>query len=776
MSSGSDKMMKSFIVVLVILTSGHSVECFNDTCDYDYRAKQYLCGDVCLENYQPCDCGDQRITEGWSYGIKEYCCAPASACTRTQTGANCSSGEVLDWDSPVPCNATGRCFNDVLTSQNLHWTYSKYTCPDKCIDWREMCLGVSFCAGDEEACGPQLRCPASDFRPVTSITKYNMSTIPVRYYCYRDRDFKKIQNNGSYELIDRADEDLPVSSVISAKSINYTAAMAPCTYSGNADFICNEYCKSPYEWCNAKYERIYCSDSGVWMSDPVLCSHPTFWRDRSCNLFLYAEFYPGLRCTGAIKHCYYPQGIPQRNYHTTCRDKSDRVFQVGEPCPDTPDNICWESCDMPGPGCSACGKNTTYFRCPQSQQCIHPSLKCDSHPQCLMGEDENLKECLKQYQKNYGIIENEGTKYTHKISQYATFRCPRKFYPNLETFAIACDKNPECLNNEDEKDCNQPSAFIKYSLASIAAIYLIMKYGRKLYRKLFQHKTHKVFKSRFNESNIIRDYFAKHDEDVEALEEFNCLMLNTIFTKTSDETKVMGKHIYALEEGKHNGDKNAIFACMHRTMDPLIMKTVIDSQFKGMTEKTIEFLEESCCCGRWITACLDNIRSHEWLTDLLNAIMRLVKIELQFLDVVKDTFLTYSLYKIVGGHQAILDFPTEFSVVVVLCLAASVVVPVVFATLHLVVHNPFLIVTTSDNQQTGWRRAAMTLVCCCLSFLNPIVLVNNYERAKEKTRKMAKAMDKNTTQQMKKTKEIKEQWTSFVRIEHGNILSMLQFQ
>ena len=62
----------------------------------------------------------------------------------------------------------------------------------------------------------------------------------------------------------------------------------------------------------------------------------------------------------------------------------------------------------------------------------------------------------------------------------------------------------------------------------------------------------------------------------------------------------------------------------------------------------------------------------------------------------------------------------------------------------------------------------MTLVCCCLSLLNPILLVNNYEGAKEKTRKMAKAMDKNIIQQKKKNKEIKEQWTSFVRIENGN--------
>ena len=59
---------------------------------------------------------------------------------------------------------------------------------------------------------------------------------------------------------------------------------------------------------------------------------------------------------GTIKHCYYPQGLPPEgwkydSYPTTCKDKSDRVFQVGEPCADTPDNICWESCDKPGPDC-----------------------------------------------------------------------------------------------------------------------------------------------------------------------------------------------------------------------------------------------------------------------------------------------------------------------------------------------------------------------------------------------------------------------------------------
>ena len=137
-------MKKCFIPVLVILTCGLSVECFNDTCDHD--GGQYLCGDVCLNNPQPCYCGGQNITRGFSSA--KYCCAPASACTRTQTGASCSSGEVLSFSSHTPCKSTGRCFSDVITSQHLHYNYAKYTCQDKCINLEDMCRGVIFCAND----------------------------------------------------------------------------------------------------------------------------------------------------------------------------------------------------------------------------------------------------------------------------------------------------------------------------------------------------------------------------------------------------------------------------------------------------------------------------------------------------------------------------------------------------------------------------------------------------------------------------------------------------
>ena len=139
-----------------------------------------------------------------------------------------------------------------------------------------MCQGL-LCAGDEEACGPQLRCPKY-------VTQYNMPTIPFRYYCYHDNDIKKIQNNGSYDLLDRSDEDLSIR-VTRNQSINYKAVLTPCTdRDGDAGFECNGQCWHTAFWCNDKRDG-FCDHSGVRRNDPRLCLEPTtFWQEINCKL------------------------------------------------------------------------------------------------------------------------------------------------------------------------------------------------------------------------------------------------------------------------------------------------------------------------------------------------------------------------------------------------------------------------------------------------------------------------------------------------------------
>ena len=76
----------------------------------------------------------------------------------------------------------------------------------------------------------------------------------------------------------------------------------------------------------------------------------------------------------------------------------------------------------------------------------------------------------------------------------------------------------------------------------------------------------------------------------------------------------------------------------------------------------------------------------------------------------------------------------------------------------------------SLDKVTGLRRAMAIPFCFLLSFINPILLVIFYESAKEKTRMMAKQMDKNVTIQMKEEKLFKSQYVSFMKIELGMII------
>ena len=96
----------------------------------------------------------------------------------------------------------------------------------------------------------------------------------------------------------------------------------------------------------------------------------------------------------------------------------------------------------------------------------------------------------------------------------------------------------------------------------------------------------------------------------------------------------------------------------------------------------------------------------------------------------------------------------------------SVSMPIVFATLHLAIHNPWM-VSKSRLERTG-----LISLFSVLSFLNPIILVNAYEDAKEKTRKLAQSLDASFSQQKKKLKCIKSQWSTFIKIELGIIIKV----
>ena len=72
--------------------------------------------------------------------------------------------------------------------------------------------------------------------------------------------------------------------------------------------------------------------------------------------------------------------------------------------------------------CVAC-TNEDYYKCKQSNQCVHPSLRCDGFKQCKEGEDE--ENCFEEYKK--------------ELRKEASFVC--KNFLNYTTLARVCDGN-----------------------------------------------------------------------------------------------------------------------------------------------------------------------------------------------------------------------------------------------------------------------------------------------------------------------------------------------
>ena len=183
-------------------------------------------------------------------------------------------------------------------------------------------------------------------------------------------------------------------------------------------------------------------------------------------------------------------------------------------------------------------------------------------------------------------------------------------------------------------------------------------------------------------------------------------------------------------------------------------------------DKIVTYME-TIFCGTWITWIQDKIITTDWLSELIDTVMAIVRIVSNFTDMFKDTFLTVTLMVILGGPLEVLSHPAQFTSVVVLTLSASILVPLVTSSLHLVSNNPGMI-----HSFTGVRGSVVIVIHLACSFLNPLMLINRYETAKEKIRIMTKRsyQDSRVPRMIQQCRLIKMQLTEFWKIELGRYL------
>ena len=553
-------------------------------------------------------------------------------------------------------------------------------------------------------------------------------------------------------------------------------------------------------------------------NDPALCQHPRVWADVPCSVN-YNDGrgrYYGLRCSGKIMTCVLPwytkdNGEPGSGELTQCPDKSDQIFNSSLKCSEhlkqhsdfhtqkfcnenytiynntvrnetdiqtelictnktqwlstkdlsyTDPHSCQSSCSVPGPDCLACS-NSSYFPCPKSGQCVHPDLRCDGHPQCEEGEDEDLSMCHEKFIK------------LKIVQQHAQFRCPSLFYTNIETFATPQNNLIECGDKSDEAVPRDYSTILLVtSTLAIITFYITLKYSG-LAKKMLSADNQNIKTSVESDQNVcqnfryyntlyLENYRENHNQN-EAIEKTNIHILNSIHTQKVDRNRNTCKLFYQLEQEIHKSNESEIHLCLHKKLDPKVVENILDSGEPGCTAGCIEGFENEVG-RRFITELKDEITKSPRVKEIIGTTLGIIKILVKFLDLIKDLALTIVMLEAVGGFQSVWAFKTNFSSVIIITMFSSILIPLFMSTLHLIVNRRKII----DEENFSRTRKYVTIMLCFIaSFLNPIILDAYYHELKEDIRKLTQNHDIRAMAILSKCRSIKNQTVTFHKTELG---------
>ena len=412
---------------------------------------------------------------------------------------------------------------------------------------------------------------------------------------------------------------------------------------------------------------------------------------------------------------------------------------------------CQSSCSVPGPDCQACS-NSSYFLCPKSGQCVHPDLKCDGHPQCVEGEDEELSMCYDEFIK------------LKIIQPLAQFRCQSPLYENMFIFATPRDNKTECGDKSDESVPKDYSTIlIVTSTLIITTFYIFLKYSGLAKIMLSSEKqVQSVERDQNLYQNFLKNYGENHDQN-EAIESTNVHILNSIHTQKVDNKIETCKLFYQLEQDIHKGNQSEIHLCLHKKLDPQVVENILDSGEPGCTTGCIERFE-NCVHRRLITELINKITKSPFIKEIIGTTIGIVKILVKFIDLIKDLVLSFLMLQAAGGLQSVWDFKTNFSSVIIIMMFSSILIPLFLSTLHLIVNRRKII---NEENFSRTRKYGTIMLCFIFSFLNPIIMQAYYDELKEDIRKMSQNHDIRAMTILRKSRKIKNQIVTFRKTELG---------
>ena len=257
--------------------------------------------------------------------------------------------------------------------------------------------------------------------------------------------------------------------------------------------------------------------------------------------------------------------------------------------------------------------------------------------------------------------------------------------------------------------------------------------------------------------------YKENHEREETIGMTNIHLLNTINAQTIDVKKETCILFHDLEENIHGRNENEIHLCLHKKLDPKVVENILDAKFPGVIAACIKSLED-LAGKRFIMKLQDKFTKSEKIKEIIGTTIGIIKVEAKYIDLFKDTALSIIMLNAIGGFEAIINLPTNFSCVIVMLLFGSILIPFFLSTLHLVVNRGKIF----EEKNFSITKKYITLsLLWILSFLNPIILDAYHQESKEDVRKMTQNNNIKAMTTLRKCRNIKKEIVQFHKIELG---------
>ena len=152
---------------------------------------------------------------------------------------------------------------------------------------------------------------------------------------------------------------------------------------------------------------------------------------------------------------------------------------------------------------------------------------------------------------------------------------------------------------------------------------------------------------------------------------------------------------------------------------------------------------------------------------MMKNLAAITKIELKYIDIFKDLGLSILMLNLIGGPLTIIKFPTNFGSAVVICMFASIFIPILISCLHLSVNNFDMFLPMINGKTSKIRTVLRISFMFILSPFLPVFLETHYIKTEGEAEALIQTYNNEAVEKKRYCRKIKKQLINFVKIELG---------